>query len=444
MLAHHSRQPTLVLSTLGRGWRTLLDRFTVTCIDKFTVDRSIRVHCTASGKCGAAQLLCSMNPAEIPSFLREHASHFQDFSDQRLAELAAGGRVVSVEAGVAIAHIGDDAGFLGVVLEGELIATAPGEGGRTAELLRFKAGETFGELGLMTGDKVTADIVAATRAQVLEIPVELFRTAVLSEPAAAERISKAVATRLREVIADPARSAAALDRSADPHGLRLHSERPQKLLVFNCGSSSVKYSFFDTASDTSQARGMIERIGTSGTRHIHHGPNGETTRELPGGGYADAFDALLAALTDPRAGVIRTPGEVSAVGHRVVHGGGRFTEATLITDGAMAHLEELSPLAPLHNPVNLAGIREARRVFPHAPQVAVFDTGFHHTLPSYAYLYQLPAICPRLRRHVLRLAREDRGSCAPGRLRQPRCDQRTAVVREHLARPKECPHLYPG
>ncbi len=171
-----------------------------------------------------------------------------------------------------------------------------------------------------------------------------------------------------------------------------HSDPPQKLLVVNCGSSSVKYSFFDTASDASHARGMIERIGTSGTRHVHRGPNGETTRDLPTGGYAEAFNALLGALTDPQSGVIRSPAEVSAVGHRVVHGGERFTEATVITDDVLAHLEELSPLAPLHNPVNIAGIREARRVFPKAPHVAVFDTAFHHTLTEQFQLGIIPPV----------------------------------------------------
>jgi acetate kinase len=331
-----------------------------------------------------------MNAAEVPSFLRKYVSLFRDFSDERLAQLAAEGRVVSVEAGEATAHCGDDASFLGVVLEGELVASAPGEGGRPEELLRFKPGDTFGELGLMTGDKVPADHIAATAAQLLEIPVGLFQAAILSEPAPVQRISKTVTERLKQVMADPAKSAAALNRSADPYGLRLRSDRAQKLLVINCGSSSVKYSFFDTASDSSHARGAIERIGTNGTRHVHRGPNGEMTRELPTGGYAEAFDALLAALTDPRTGVIRTPAEVNTVGHRVVHGGERFTEATVITNNVLAHIEAVSPLAPLHNPVNLAGIREARRVFPNAPHVAVFDTAFHHTLPSYAYLYGLP------------------------------------------------------
>lgn len=331
-----------------------------------------------------------MKAADMTSFLKEKVALFRDFSHAQLAELVAGGRVVSVEAGEAVVHCGDDARFLGVVLAGELVASAPGEGGRPEELLRFKAGDTFGELGLMTGDKVTADLIAATRSRVLAIPVALFQTAILSAPAALQRISKTVTERLKQVMADPAKSAAALDRSADPYGLRLKSDHPQKILVINCGSSSVKYSFFDTASDARHANGMIERIGTTGTRHIHRGPNGETTRDLARGGYAEAFDALLGVLTDPQTGVIRTPAEVSAVGHRVVHGGARFTGATVITDEVLLQLEELSPLAPLHNPVNLAGIREARRVFPQVPHVAVFDTAFHHTLPPYAQLYGLP------------------------------------------------------
>ena len=331
-----------------------------------------------------------MHPEAIPSFLKEHVSLLQDFSDGRLHQLAAGGQVVSVEASEAVVHAGDDARFLGIVLEGELVASAPGEGARPAELLRFKAGGTFGELGLMTGDPVTADLIATTRALVLQIPLDLFRTAILTEPLAVHRISKPVADRLKQVLSDPARAAAARNQSTDPYGLHLKTDRPQKILVINCSSSSVKYRFFETATDTTCAHGMIERIGRSGTTQVHHGPNGTMTKALPVGSYPEAFDALLGALTDATAGVIHAPEEVSAVGHRVVHGGQRFTEATLISDTVLADLEGMSSLALLHNPVNLAGIREARRVFPDAPQVAVFDTSFHHTLPSYAHLYGLP------------------------------------------------------
>jgi acetate kinase len=172
--------------------------------------------------------------------------------------------------------------------------------------------------------------------------------------------------------------------------LDLKGERPEKILVINCGSSSLKYSFYDTADESRHAHGQVERIGIDGTRLKHSGPKGEVKRELPQGGFAEAFKAMIAELTAKETGVIGAPSEVSVVAHRVVHGGEKFTEATLITDEVLAQIEALDPLAPLHNPVNVAGIREMRRLFPAVPHVAVFDTAFHHTLPAYAHLYGLP------------------------------------------------------
>jgi len=165
-------------------------------------------------------------------------------------------------------------------------------------------------------------------------------------------------------------------------------QEPEKILVINCGSSSLKYSFYDTADDSRNAHGQVERIGIDGTKLTHRGPKKDVRRDLPPGPFGDALKAMVEALLD--SSVIRGAGEVSVVAHRVVHGGERFTEATVITDEVLAEIEALNPLAPLHNPVNVAGIREMRRLFPAAPHVAVFDTAFHHTLPAYAYLYGLP------------------------------------------------------
>jgi acetate kinase len=162
------------------------------------------------------------------------------------------------------------------------------------------------------------------------------------------------------------------------------------MLIINCGSSSIKYSFYDTADESRNAGGSVERIGIDGTKLAQRGPKGEVKQELPKGSFAEAFKAMVAALTAKDTGVISGAGEVSVVAHRVVHGGEKFTEGTLITDDVLAEIEKLNPLAPLHNPVNVAGIREMRRLFPAVPQVAVFDTAFHHTLPGYAYLYGLP------------------------------------------------------
>jgi acetate kinase len=176
----------------------------------------------------------------------------------------------------------------------------------------------------------------------------------------------------------------------DLYGLELKSARAEKILVINCGSSSVKYCFYDTADGTRQARGVVERIGLPGMQLAHQGPCGEVKCDLPAGGFAEGFGAMINELTAPNTGVIGTAAEITLVAHRVVHGGEHFTRPTIVTDDVLARIEALNPLAPLHNPVNAAGIREMRRLFPAVPHVAVFDTSFHHTLPARAYLYGLP------------------------------------------------------
>src|SRR4029077_4261440 len=138
------------------------------------------------------------------------------------------------------------------------------------------------------------------------------------------------------------------------------------------------------------ASGAIERIGLDKTRLKHRSPKGEVKKDLPKGDFADALKAMTAELTSKETGVISGAGEVSVVAHRLVHGGEKFTEGTLITDEILAEMEKLNPLAPLHNPVMLVGIKEMRRLYPAVPHVAVFDTAFHQTLPAHAFLYGLP------------------------------------------------------
>jgi acetate kinase len=168
------------------------------------------------------------------------------------------------------------------------------------------------------------------------------------------------------------------------------NEVAEKILVVNSGSSSLKYSIFDAESAVSAAHGVVERIGAGGTRLVQRGPGGERRCELPHGGHREAFDAMVRELSAPDTGVLRDAAEIRAVGHRVVHGGERFAQAVVVDDDVLRAIEALGPLAPLHNPVNAAGIREARRVFSTVPHVAVFDTAFHQTLPPHAYLYGLP------------------------------------------------------
>ncbi len=325
-----------------------------------------------------------------PTFLKQQVVLFQDFSPERLQQLVDGSRIVSFEASEAIAHQGDEAAHLGVVLDGSVTASVIGDGGARQLLGQLKAGDTFGEMALMTGDALAADFIAESRCEVLLIPVSLFQAVIVAEPGAVKRISRTITERMKTVLSDPAKADAALGQGVDPYGLNLKGERPEKILVINCGSSSLKYCFYDTADESRHARGQVERIGIDGTRLVHRGPQTEVKRELPKGGFAEAFKMMAAELSAKETGVISSAGEVSLVVHRVVHGGEKFTEGALITDELLAEIEALNPLAPLHNPVQVAGIREMRRLFPAVPQVAVFDTAFHHTLPAYAYLYGLP------------------------------------------------------
>ncbi|TYB60279.1 acetate kinase [Nonomuraea sp. PA05] len=159
-----------------------------------------------------------------------------------------------------------------------------------------------------------------------------------------------------------------------------------RILVLNTGSSSIKYELVDPRTRARSARGLVERIGQEQGRLTHRtgdGPPYVLDRPFPG--HGEGLEAMMEAFA--AAGPELAP---VAVGHRVVHGGDRFAEAVLIDDEVIAAIEELAPLAPLHNPVNLTGIRLARKVFPGVPQVAVFDTAFHRTLPPEAYTYAVP------------------------------------------------------
>jgi acetate kinase len=322
---------------------------------------------------------------DAASFLKSHVGVFQNFSADRLKQLVNGSRIRSFEANEAILHRGDEATHFGVVLSGEVIA---GTNGRT--LGELKAGDTFGELSLMSGQTEFASFVAKSPCQVLLIPVSLFQSIIVAEPGAVQTISHTIAERMKMILSDPAKAASAFREGDDPYGLKLKGERPEKILVINCGSSSLKYSFYDTRDESRNARGAIERIGIDRTRLKHVGPKADVKKELPKGDFAQAFKAMTAELTSKGTGVIGGAGEVSVVAHRLVHGGEKFTEGTLITDEVLAELAKLNPLAPLHNPAMLAGIREMRRLYPAVPHVAVFDTAFHHTLPAYAFLYGIP------------------------------------------------------
>jgi acetate kinase len=323
------------------------------------------------------------------AFLKNHVGVFKGFTVERLRQLLDGSRIRVFDTHEAIAYQGSEVSHFGVVLSGTVAASAVTED--TRQLLgQLKPGDIFGEGALMTHNPSLADFIADSHCEILLIPVSLFQSMIVAEPAAVREISQIIAERTKLLASDPAKLRAAFQQGNDPYGLKLRGERTEKILVVNVGSSSLKYSFYDTADQSRQANGAIERIGLDGTRLEYCGPKGEVERGLNKADHAAAFKTMIAELTSKETGVIASASEVSVVVHRVVHGGEKFTEATLLTEDLVGEMEKLNPLAPLHNPVIIAGIREMQKLFPAVPHVGVFDTSFHHTLPPYAFLYGLP------------------------------------------------------
>ncbi|MDD4159978.1 MAG: acetate kinase [Synergistaceae bacterium] len=161
-----------------------------------------------------------------------------------------------------------------------------------------------------------------------------------------------------------------------------------KILVLNCGSSSFKYQLIDMNGEVVLAKGLVERIGIGGSK-IKHVKTGiePVSREVDFSNHTVAIKYVLDMLTDPEYGVLKNLSELSAVGHRIVHGGEKFTKSVLVTPEVISAIEEVIPLAPLHNPANIQGVRALMEVLPNTPNVVVFDTAFHQTMPPKAYMY---------------------------------------------------------
>lgn len=164
-----------------------------------------------------------------------------------------------------------------------------------------------------------------------------------------------------------------------------------KVLVINCGSSSLKYQVLDMTDESLLCKGLVERIGMEGSV-INHTKTGEDklVREVPMKDHKDAIAQVMAAIRDAGHGVVRDMSEIGAVGHRVVHAGEKYADSVLITESVIRALKECVELAPLHNPPNLLGIEACRQLMPDTPMVAVFDTAFHQTMPPESYLYAIP------------------------------------------------------
>jgi acetate kinase len=318
---------------------------------------------------------------------------FEGFSSEKMEELIDHCYFRSYAPGEEIIQMGQPGQFLGIILSGSAKAMIPSQTGKRIKIGEIKQGGFLGETSLLTGEPTNADVIAVEKCELFLIPPESFIRYIAVDPHAVRVMAKTITDRLRarqHNEEEQKRVEAAWQNVPDPYGLALTTAKPMKILVINCGSSSLKYNYFDTEFSTNNCEGIVERIGLETSRLVSKHGDTKKTEDLRSTGYEKAFKAVVESLTDPEDGVIKEMKEISAVGHRVVHGGGKYSHPVLIDDDVIRDIDEFSRLAPLHNPPNLLAIRESIRLMPEVPQIAVFDTGFHQKIPRHAYLYGLP------------------------------------------------------
>jgi acetate kinase len=318
---------------------------------------------------------------------------FEGFSPEKMEELIDNCYFRTYAPGEVIIQMGQHGRFLGIMLDGDAEAMIPSRSGKRIKIGEIKQGGFLGEISLLTGEPTNADVIAVKKCKLFLIPPESFTKYIAINPQSVRVMAKTITERLRarqHNEEEQMRIEAAWQSVPDPYGLELSSPKPHKILVVNCGSSSLKYNYFDTERPSDNCEGIVERIGLETSRIVSKHGKKRTTRELGSIGYEEAFKAVVEALTDPDGGVIQDMEEVSTVGHRVVHGGAKYSHPVIIDDNVIQDIDEFSRLAPLHNPPNLMAIMESIRLMPNVPQIAVFDTGFHQKMPRHAYLYGLP------------------------------------------------------
>ncbi len=320
---------------------------------------------------------------ELIAFLRSHPV-FEGLADDVLKQLSERVEVCTFAPGDVILPARVHGEFLGVIAQGRAEAVI-GVGTLDRRFLNnIEEGEIFGEISLMTGETTDANVVALTQVEAVLIPADVFSQTVATHPRSVKYLARLIAQRLRP------RSEAVKAKAAARLGYALGAGQPMRVLVVNCGSSSLKYCYFDTCSEEPVATGQIERIGTPEAQHAFRGPNGPRDEKLPGADHERAFQSAARALTDPKLGVLKSLGELSVIGHRVVHGGHELDAPTVIDVRVKEVIRDMARLAPLHNLVNLLGIEACEKLAPGIPQVAVFDTAFHQKMPPAAHLYAIP------------------------------------------------------
>lgn len=328
-----------------------------------------------------------MSEIDLKRFFLEQVRLFENFPAEKVDEIVIKSRLATFEGNEAILETGDEGKVFGVLISGHAEISMTDNTGTRSVVGQLEAGDVFGVLSLLTGERVTADVIAGNRCFALMIPQDVFNTHILANPKAVAYLSRLLAERTRAISLDQANAPA---KSDDPYALSLHTNQPGKVVVLNVGISQIHFGIYDTEESGADVHGIIDHADQQVTHiTVMVGPQQKRMEHAPFK-LSDLFKVMQEATALLGPAFTFHPEDVTALGHRVVHGGNKFSSSVVITPAVIADIEELAIFAPLHNPANVAGIRVAQKHFPNVPQVAVFDTAFHQTLAPYAYLYGLP------------------------------------------------------
>jgi len=331
---------------------------------------------------------------DIDSLLKSHPL-FADFSAESLDQAVAAARLVTYQSGEVCIDRQQGGELFGVLISGRLRAV---RGYATAEEQHVgyvEPGECFGEMSMLTGDPSNTDVVSLIESQAVVFEQQEIGPIIAVNPQAVRFMAKQISRRL----APPEH------RAAKPAGgavrFSLGASAPTRIVSLSCRRSDIRFRYFDTTSEEAQAGGLVCDIGR-GDAHLTYWKAGtEIRRTVSPSTHEKAIEMIVQLLTDPNRGVLDSIDDLSAIGHRVCHGGLMLDGPEIVTDRTKDEIRRLIPMAPMENPYNLAGIEACQAIAPALPQVAVFDTAFLLTMPPAAYRYALPedlATEPELRR----------------------------------------------
>ncbi len=334
---------------------------------------------------------------ELPLFLKG-IEILSDLRNEDLALIAESAQILDFPDGSVIIKRGEPGRFLWVVYDGEVEVLLTEDDGSQRTVATLEREQIFGEMSLLTGEPAVLDVVAPRAAKIIRIPREIFSRIIAENPKTLGKFTRLVTKRLMRNERDDARERLKkVDKeNEDPYDLNFTSVYdPLKILTVNCGSSSLKYTLFDTTKTAPVIEGLIEKIGSGDAFHVIRTPDAKkehSVKEIMA--IENAFGLMVSTITDMAYTGMSDLGEIKAVGHRVVHGGVQFPGSIIVNAEVSAAIKDLVPLAPLHNTYNLEGITLMQQLIPTAQQVAVFDTSFHVGMPEKAYTYALPyAVC---------------------------------------------------